>query len=241
MEYDLAQKNSAAQIWGAAILVNAFLIPYKNRLIRWVKYMLTGYFLILILLSHCRTALLGLSLVFLGNFIFYSKHKILWIIIGIIGLQLVLYVPTVHNFINHSLLLTKYEGADMDTFSSGRLGLYALAWKNFWSSPLIGVGNYYVDCSYLSILTENGIIGFILIESVWFYKILQHISYAMKDKIYQLTGVHSKQSKFLISITLFYVVESFLEGYPPFGPGVSALAFWLFSGILLKRRDLVEN
>ncbi len=241
MAYDFTQKNSAAQIWGTAILVNTFLIPHKSSLTKQISLCITGYFCFLILVSQCRTALLGLTLVLLYNVIFYSKQKIVWIIALLAGVQLVLYLPSLHNFINHSLLFTKYEGADVDAFSSGRLGLYTLAWKTFLSSPLIGVGRYYVDCSYLSVLTENGIIGFILIESIWFYKISLHFISALKDKLYKQTGKHSKQTRFLVSIVIFYMVESMLEGYPPFGPGVSSLAFWLFSGIVLKRRDLITD
>jgi len=241
MAYDFSQKNSAAQIWGGAIIVNTFLVSYKSSLTKYIGPCITGYFCFLILVSHCRTALLALALVLLYNVIFYSKHKILWIIALLAGVQLVLYLPSFHNFINHSLLFTKYEGTDMDAFSSGRLGLYTLAWKTFLSSPLIGVGKYYVDCSYLSILAENGIIGFILIESIWFYKISLHFISALKDKLYKQTRIHSNRVRFLVSMVIFYIVESMLEGYPPFGPGVSSLAFWLFSEILLQRKDLVEN
>lgn len=241
MVYDFAQKNSAAQIWGAAILVNMFLIQYKTKLWKYVGTVLNFYLVWLILVSHCRTALLGLGVVLVWNIIAYSKHKIGWIIIGLVGLQCILYIPAFRDMINHSLLLTKYEGADADAFSSGRLGLYQLAWQDFLSSPLIGVGKYYVDCSYISTLTENGIIGFVLIESIWLYKVVLHLVYAIKDKLYQATRVHSAQAKFLISITLFYLVESALEGYPPFGPGVSAMAFWLFSAMLLNRRKGQET
>ena len=30
-------------------------------------------------------------------------------------------------------------------------------------------------------------------------------------------------------LTMFYFIESVLEGYPPFGPGVSSFMFWFLS------------
>ena len=34
---------------------------------------------------------------------------------------------------------------------------------------------------------------------------------------------------FLMCLTMFYFIESALEGYPPFGPGVSSFMFWFLS------------
>lgn len=34
---------------------------------------------------------------------------------------------------------------------------------------------------------------------------------------------------FLMCLTMFYFIESVLEGYPPFGPGVSSFMFWFLS------------
>ena len=239
MGYDFSQKNSAAQIWGMAILVNVFLIQHKTVFSRRLAWVISFYFMFLILLSHCRTALLGLGIVLFCNIVYYSKNRILWIIALLIGAHIVFTLPSFHNFINHSLLFTKYEGAELDAFSSGRLGYYSIAWNVFLSSPLIGVGKYYVDCSYLSILTENGIIGFILIESIWIYKVIIHFFTAFKNRF----NVQKKEQililRFLVSVIIFYLIESILEGFPPFGPGVSSMAFWLFSGILLRRKDWI--
>ena len=237
MGYDFPQKNSAAQIWGMAILVNIFLIQHKTVFGRRLAWVISVYFMFLILLSHCRTALLGLSLVFVCNIIYYSRHRILCIIALLIGVYILFTLPSFHNFINHSLLFTKYEGAELDAFSSGRLGFYNVAWNSFLSSPLIGVGKYYVDCSYLSILAEDGIIGFIMIESIWLYKIVLHFFTVFKNRFNSQEKEQIYILQFLVSVIIFYLIESSLEGFPPFGPGVSSMAFWLFSGILLRHKD----
>lgn len=173
MMYDFVQKNSAAQIWGTALLINLFLINYKKAFMKYLGICIMGYFMLLIFASHCRTALLGLICVFLWNVIKYSKYKFLWIGAVIVSILSYLFIPSLQDALNHSLLLTKYDGTDMDAFSSGRLGFYHLAWDTFLSSPLLGIGEYYVDNSYLCILAQSGIIGFGLIESIWLFKIFQ--------------------------------------------------------------------
>jgi len=232
MEYVFAQKNSAAQIWGSAILINVFLIDYKNALLKHFGKCISFYLLFLILITHCRTALLGLMVAFFWDFLRYSKHKILLGIVLILLVQIISSVHFIQDTINHSLLITKYEGTSLDAFSSGRLGLYSIAWDFFITSPIIGVGAYYVDNSYLLILTESGIIGFVLIESIWLYKIIECYKSVYYDKFFHKK--FSLSSRFLISILIFYIVESLLEGFPPFGPGVSSFMFWFITIILIK-------
>ena len=63
-----------------------------------------------------------------------------------------------------------------------------------------------------------GLTGFVLVELIW------------GSRVY----INFKQNKgfikdFLFCVTVFYLVESVLEGYPPFGPGVSSFMFWFLS------------
>lgn len=67
----------------------------------------------------------------------------------------------------------------------------------------LDVGQYYVDCSYLGVLAELGLTGFVLVELIW------------GSRVY----INFKQNKgfikdFLFCVTVFYLVESVLEGYP---------------------------
>ena len=119
-------------------------------------------------------------------------------------------------------MIDKYAGADINTLSSGRLGLYVQALDNFIESPILGVGRYYVDCSYIYILAESGIIGFLLIEFIWLKRIVLNLKhkYSPYARPYMLT-----------SFVIFYFIESLLEGQPPFGPGVSSFMFWMLSEI----------
>lgn len=220
-QYLFASKNSAAQIWCTAILIIYYIIlPVARRKYLW--YISTFYLLVLCGLSQCRTAMLGLACVLIFNILMHSKHKVKWCFLLCFGLCGMLLLSETRQFISQAFLLDKYAGADLNTMSSGRLGLYAKAIDFFCDSPLVGVGRYYVDCSYIYILAESGIIGFLLIEYVWIKRFFINIkrkklSYA---KPFMLT-----------SFGIFYLVESMLEGQPPFGPGVSSFMFWMLSEI----------
>ena len=220
-QYLFASKNSAAQIWCTAILIIYYIIlPVARRKYFW--YTSTFYLLILCGLSQCRTAILGLACVLIFNILMYSKHKVKWCLLLCFGLCGMLLLSETRQFISQVFLLDKYAGADLNTMSSGRLGLYAKAIDVFCDSPFVGVGRYYVDCSYIYILAESGIIGFLLIEYVWVKRFFTNIK---REKL-------SYAKPFMLtSFVIFYLVESMLEGQPPFGPGVSSFMFWMLSEI----------
>lgn len=220
-QYLFASKNSAAQIWCTAILIIYYVIlPVVKRKYLW--YASGGYLLILCGLSQCRTAILGLACVLIFNILMHSKHKVKWMLMLCLSLGGMLFLSETRQFLSQAFLIDKYAGADINTLSSGRLGLYAQALDNFIESPILGVGRYYVDCSYIYILAENGIIGFLLIEFIWFKRIVLNLKhkYSPYASPYMLT-----------SFVIFYFIESLLEGQPPFGPGVSSFMFWMLSEI----------
>lgn len=218
-QYLFASKNSAAQIWCTAILIIYYIIlPVARRKYLW--YASAFYLLVLCGLSQCRTAMLGLACVLVFNILMHSKHKVKWLLILCFSLCGVLLLSETRQFISQAFLLDKYAGADLNTMSSGRLGSYAKAIDVFCNSPFFGVGRYYVDCSYIYILVENGIIGFLLIEYVWLKRIISNLR--IKYSLYT-------RPRMLTSFVIFYFIESLLEGQPPFGPGVSSFMFWFLS------------
>lgn len=227
--YVFSQKNSAAQIWGTSILlVYYILLPRCRNLFSKGLYVIAlVYLFLLIALSQCRTALLGIGCIIFYNIV-KSKHKIVWTILIItLTVCIMRYSPT-RNFVNQVFLLEKYKNADLNTMSSGRLALWKQAVEIFIDSPLIGVGTYYVDCSYLAILAANGLIGFFIIETVWISRVILNFRYNSKTDF--------GRKHFFASITIFYLVESLLEGFPPFGPGTCSFMFWLISSWADTRR-----
>ena len=223
--YLFQSKNSAGQIWVAAIFLSLLLVQYKNRFQRVLAYIACFYLLVMTGMSQCRTALLGMAVATVAFAISRAKHKGRWIALVVLAAAAAWYIPVTRRFIEQALFLNKYAGADLDTFSSGRISRYETALASFLSSPVIGVGQFYVDSSYILILTESGLIGFLLIEWIWVKKI---------GMCFRYRGEFNEQV-FLFMMTTFYIVESMLEGFPPFGPGVSSFVFWFMSSVLLNR------
>lgn len=224
--YTFLQKNSAAQIWATGILIAFFLLEYRTKRQKIVGYACAGYLLLLCGISQCRTAVLALAVVLVCYILLKSKYKIRW---SFFTLLLILFLwnnSVTRRFIDQALLLTKYAGADINTFSSGRLDGWNRALAVFAKSPFLGCGRYYVDCSYISILAEIGIFGFVLVESVWVTRAVSNFKVR--------SGLNS--DAFLMCLTMFYFIESVLEGYPPFGPGVSSFMFWFLSVILVDNK-----
>lgn len=224
--YVFQQKNSAGQIWCVAAILLLFFVDYVSKEQRIIGVLLAIYFFIISSICQCRTASFAIAITIVSYAISKAKHKFRWIVLIAVGVVVLWNIPFTRAFFDKALLITRYQGADLDTFSSGRIGYWKLALETFLQHPIIGVGQYYVDCSYLSILAETGIIGFLLIENIWFKKIQQCLSFREEKK----------ETTLLFCLTIFYIVESVLEGYPPFGPGVSAFMFWFLSGLIIGKR-----
>lgn len=223
--YAFSSKNSAAQIWGCATILIFTLLKFKNKLIQLGFYFIAGYLVLLCMLSQCRTAILGMSLACAWFMIKNKKYRILLLLAALIVLLIILLNwDSFSIYFNKVMFLGAEDDLDANKLSSGRIGYYEDAIQQFSTNPLLGVGPYYVDDHYLCVLTDSGILGTILIESIWLKRIFLNFKYEGKANI----------SLFLTSITLFYCVESLFEAYPPFGPGVCALVFWLSSQLLRK-------
>ena len=213
--YTFLQKNSAAQIWATGILIALFLLKYRTKWQKVLGYACAGYLLLLCGISQCRTAVLALAIVLVCYILLKSKYKVRWSFLTLIIVLFLWNNSVTRRFIDQALLLTKYAGADINTFSSGRLDGWDRALAAFAKNPFLGCGRYYVDCSYISVLAEIGILGFVLVESVWITRAVSNFTVR--------SGLNL--DAFLMCLTMFYFIESALEGYPPFGPGVSSFMF----------------
>ena len=156
--YLFLQKNSAGQIWVSAIFVSLFLLEHKKKIDRIIFYAISIYLLIMTGLCQCRTALLGLAVALISFAILRARHKFRLILFLAAFALAIWTIPYTHKFIEQALLLNKYAGADINTFASGRIDKYLLALSEISKSPIIGIGNYYVDCSYILIAAESGYI-----------------------------------------------------------------------------------
>lgn len=234
ISYVYEKKNSSAQIWSCTLFLIYFIIPQNKRSEKLFWRISFVYILIVIGLSQCRTAILGIAVVVLYYIFFRVGHKFLYLsIIAFLIIFAFAYEPT-REYLFQALLFNRMSTGGINDLSSGRLTAYSRAIQQFINSPLIGAGSWYADCSYLLILAESGIIGFLLIEPIWINKIKVNIGI-------KKMGYEKRRVDFVIGMTIYYMVEAVFEGYPPFGPGVSTLGFWLFTTLLLKQAEEVSN
>lgn len=221
--YAFRQKNSAAQIWFSAAFIVFFMVAPSSKpgAGRTLWYVAAAYLVFVGGMSQCRTAILATAVVVIYQVLRHSKHKITWIVIFIAAAVLLWNIPATREYISQAIFLEKYRGTNLDTFSSGRLTLCRRAINVIRNNFLIGTGKYYVDMSYLMILAESGIIGFIIIETIWIRRIVSNFR---NEK-----AIGTFSARILDSLVVFYLVESLLEGYPPFGAGVCSFMFWFLS------------
>ncbi|PAK49587.1 hypothetical protein CHH47_12665 [Priestia megaterium] len=223
--YGYAKKNSAGQLFAVSAIILLFYFNYTTKKALLVRFLLSGFLLYVLLLIQCRTALIGFIVTCFAKLIFVKKGRgkgiLLYLFIGIVALM----NDQVISIVRRALFLDKYAGADVNTFSSGRVGYFNDALQVFYSHPLVGNGSYYVDNFYLNLLTESGIIGLVIIVPVFFSRLffnlkLENNSFHPKNNLNTLLKL----------LSVFYIIESFLEAYPPLGPGVCSFVFWLVSG-----------
>lgn len=222
--YLFETKNSAAQTISTAVYMIFFIVvndESKNRK-KYIWYVIAVYLIILLGICQARTSLLGIAVSLLVYALRYSKKQLQWIagilVVGLIAIQ----IPAVQTFISKVFEFNKYLNADLNTISSGRWNGYIKAIAAFREKPIIGQGNWYIDNSYLSILTESGIIGFLLIETIWIKRIRSNYKEpALKGDI-----IGTNLRNFVLLLTIFYFIESLLEAFPPFGPGVTCFGYW---------------
>ena len=226
--YLISQKNSAGQIMSIAILL---LLSQENGQgkIKKSSLVLSGILAFFLLITQCRSSMVGLAVAVLYYFFKLKlRYKYLYLIV-ILTVGLALFGDSLIVLVSQSLRLEYYQDASLDTISSGRIGLIYAAFEEFLGSPFWGVGHYYVDMFYISVLTELGIIGTPILFTIYGHRVIRNFKLSKRTCAVS-TSLLFNYSLFLRMGSLFYLVVSCFEGLPPFGPGVSSCMFWLLSG-----------
>ncbi len=223
--YLYASKNSAAQIFMSAAIILLFYFKEENKIKSLLRLLCVGYLITVSLLLQCRTALLGFACVLLFYFLSQRsiKKRFLIFIVFVIVLIVIISNDNLWSVVRHALFLDRYEGADMDEFSSGRLGYWQKAIEVFGNNFWAGTGDYYVDCLYIGVFAALGIFGGIAALLPWLARMIKNFAYFREENIGEVSAV----TKVVCYLTVFYLVESVLEGYPPYGPGVCSAIFWI--------------
>lgn len=231
--YLFKQKNSAGQILGVACLLSILFADRLSCRGRMIAYSYALVLFVIVTLMQCRTAMLG-CIAALAYLLLIKKRYTLLLLVVVAAVSVYLLSPEVQALVDHALFIDKYDSASLDAMSSGRLGLWSEAIIIFNESPLFGNGNYYVDNFYIDALANLGIIGAIVFFSLWFTRIVINYRGAGERRSgnpsYMQLSLREAVCRYLPILSVFYIVESLFEGYPPFGPGSCAFIFWMMCG-----------
>lgn len=234
LTYLYTSKNSAAQILVSGAIIAFLFLKSQNKILNLLRITIVFVNIICCLYMMARAAIISLFFAYLF-LIFCQKNIKTFFAFFLFGIGLLILYFSNENFeifINHSFLLDKYSNSDADEFSSGRLSLYYRAFQLFKEAPFCGIGKYYVDNFYISLLTGNGIIGSVFFIFVIFWRFGANIKFYLKEKsIFSLTT---------LLLTVFFFGESLFEGLPPFGPGVCAMMLWFLSSRVDMQKEGVK-
>lgn len=226
-------KNSAAQILLSAVLITFIFVKQQVGLLRTISYISIIFLIVIIFLLKSRATLVSLFFI-IAYFIFLSKNKLykyILISILILGIILLLTIPQLYHIIIENILFNNRDSTDLDDLSSGRLVLINNIWIRYLDTPILGLGNLYIDCMPFSILVQYGILGFIIVFTFLY-------------KVYKITWNLSKQSSIGECAYLLYVsylVNSLFEAQPPFGPGAKCFFVWMFIGFAMANSEKIKN
>lgn len=242
--YIYASKNSIGPIVVCCI-TSLLVMDVKKTAHKALRYGAMAFFVYFLLLLNNRAGVVELATVlFCFTFLIKKEKKpvkdfkrgyIVFLLslmcCSAAGAVLIFYWDTISqkaaNMLRWSLQLEKLTS--LDRFSSGRLTLCAWTVKSAVSvSPIFGVGRWYLDFLYLSVVAELGIAG-----AVPVFAILGIIFYA------SLKNMRSpeRHMKLLGLICVQMLVATLFEALPPFGPGTVVFLLWLLLGAWASSKD----
>ncbi len=236
--YIYGPKNSLGPIIVANLVILAIREAGNKGLVKFARFCTIGFLVYILFLINNRAGIVELAAVLLCYLLFSEKRPHIklsghqkklavlvilvlgWILTMAIILQGQNIIEKSSGFLKWALKLDLIN--DLDKFSSGRISLYYLAIENaIKASPLLGVGFWYTDFFYLSIIAEIGLIGFIPISVIIFLIIATAFKFIKSKETYpKLLGV----------LCIQMLTATFFEGLPPFGPGTVVFVFWLLFG-----------
>lgn len=228
-EYLFEGKNSLGQIAGvAAVFLIAVGVEQGSLAKRATCLIVSVCLMFGILLVQCRTAVLAYCVAVICLLIIKKKIRMI-VAVAVLFAFCISTSPLLQSILSHALFIDKHVNADFNTMSSGRLGYWVEALNAVKGNELMGLGDYYVDNLYIDLYVNTGIIGFILFMCQWIPRVILNFKRTTsRDE----AGDHALSKRIVACMTAFYIVESMLEGYPPFGPGTCSFIFWMLCGFL---------
>lgn len=193
----------------------AYIIELINKKKYWIFYNIT--FLLALLLTLSKASILSLFVgLIIWSFISLLKMKIkniLWLVISFPMIYYYFYYTEYGRVFLKSII-------EINTSSSiySRLNLWNDAINRFVSSPFFGVGLQWLDDAHnfiLKLLSDTGIIGFIIFFSLIAYILIKYCSIIIKTLLKQRYSYKNNEIGFFIAfltVTVHSLFEPFFFG-----------------------------
>lgn len=230
--YAYPSKNSISQMFITTIVFTFFLYDNKKNML---QYIIIFWLLIVIVLLRSRATIIGIPFVlFIYFFLYkksYSKRMIVLLVLTSISL-IVLLNDNIYELVINNILFANRNASDINNLTSGRIDILK-EFPDLMSKHLIlGNGDYYFECFYLSVFVQHGLLGgccLLLITISPLYYLLKNKKFLSNDKFYYLS----------LTIVIIYMINGLFEGLAPFGPGTKCYILWLIYGIYLRKNNLI--
>lgn len=223
--YAYGEKNSIAQILLCCGYFALIFFTPSNKLMRWGTLFIVLIIFIVMTMNRSRATLLS-AFYIIYYYIFHSNNRKLKLWIVAISLLSVAYLAVsanAYDLIMNGILLGGRDATDMNSLSSNRVILFAIALQRIPQHPWLGSGDYYVDCMPLNILTQYGIWGLLIVHIFLFY---------VYRILIKAKNIHPMNMVAYI-IFMAFIINAMFEARPPFGPGVKCFFVWMMLGFMM--------
>lgn len=233
--YAFGAKNQMGQMLGAGVVIGFFILFQKHRniVLRAIILIFSSMSLMSLMIVGSRTPLIGVVVIAMVSF-FAKKDKTgndyAFVFAIVVAVSIIISTLGGIDYVLELFDLGESSsGVDLNDMTSGRFTLYAMAFRDFFRSPLIGLGAWaYVDNFIINLLRCGGLLLLVLILPISYGKMF--FTYKNSNLISKTedANVLGMATKFMI---LFYFTVSLMEGFPPLGPNTSVFFLWLLIGI----------
>lgn len=226
--YSYGSKNETAFLAATSIVMLLFMQPAKETKLRsLLKYALIVFFAYIIATMRCRSMLVGIAVALLIRLFQKdsSKGTKIFIVLSFLVLGLSLLNKDFYNTLINNIIFSNRDSTDLNDLSSGRIDQIAWGLEQFRQDMFLGTGdNYTVDCFYVSVLMQYGLVMGSALIILGIYPVLWGL--------WNYKKIKNPTCMIMIVCALVYAIGGIFEENAPFGPGARCYLSWFLFGYL---------
>ncbi|MCE5199731.1 MAG: O-antigen ligase family protein [Armatimonadota bacterium] len=225
LQHIFTSKNSLGPIIVYAAIIVTVIFHFQSRLANFIKWSVVVWLIACVFMLINRASIASIVVLTL-YYILYClptlKKKLIAIIVLVVFFGVCLSNSTILQTLQFATRMDLVSGG-MDEFSSGRVTIFDDVKQQFTDSPIVGVGQLYVENFHSSVLVQVGILGSIPVFLIYLYPIWSFAlnRYRVNDDIL---------ARLIALMTVHGVVISCFEEQAPFGQGSTYFILWLMIG-----------